>query len=117
MNGIPDNLDLSNMIGSRLDAVALQEYQIVFQFDGGSSIVAEGTMDVTLTGDIVAQWKQKEGWSSVAFQRCVGTTVERIAIPSKKELDLYLSDGWVLRFYDDSTQYESFHIYPQDIHV
>ena len=117
MNGIPDKLDLSNMIGSRLDAVSIQEFQIAFQFDGSSSIVVEGSMDVILNGNIVARWKQDERWSSIDFQKCVGTTVERFAIPSKQELDLYLSGGWVLRFYDDSSQYESFHIYPQDSHV
>ncbi len=117
MNGIPDKLDLSNMVGCRLDTIALQEYQLTFQFDGGSSIVVEGAMDVTLKDSIVARWEQEEGWTSLEFQRCIGTIIERFAIPSKKELDLYLSDGWILRFYDDSPQYESFHIYPQDIHV
>ncbi len=117
MNGIPDKLDLSNMVGCRLDTVAMQEHQVTFQFDGGSSIVVEGAMDVTLKDNIVARWKQEAGWSSIDFQKCVGTTVARIVIPSKKELDLYLSGGWVLRFYDDSPQYESFHIYPQDIHI
>ncbi|HYA88468.1 MAG TPA: hypothetical protein VEI57_15550 [Nitrospirota bacterium] len=117
MNSIPDKLDLSNMVGSRLDTVSIQEYQTAFQFNGGSSIVVEGAMDVILNGNIVARWRQEEGWTSIDFQKCVGTTVEQFAIPSKKELDLYLSGGWVLRFFDSSPQYESFHIYPQDIHV
>lgn len=117
MNGIPENLDLASLVGDRLDSVTIQEYQVVFSFDRGMSFVIEGQMDVTMNGSPVARWEQETGWSSIAFQKCVGATVESFAVPSKDELNILLSGDWMLRIYDNYPQYESFHIYPQEIHV
>jgi hypothetical protein len=117
MYGIPENLDLTNLVGDRLDSITIEEYQVVFHFDRGMSFVIEGQMDVTMNGNPVARWEQKTGWSSIAFQKCVGATVESFTIPSKHELNILLSGDWMLRIYDNSPQYESFHIYPQEIHV
>lgn len=117
MYGIPENLDLTTLVGDRLDSITIEEYQIAFQFDRGTSLVVEGGMVVSIKGNAAARWKQKEGWSSIDFQKCVGATVESFAVVSKSELDLYLTGDVVLRFFDDSPQYESFHIYPQDIHI
>lgn len=117
MNGIPENLDLSNLVGDRLDSIIIQEHQVVFSFERGMSFVIEGQVDLTMTGSLVARWEQETGWSSAAFQKCVGATVESYTVPSRAELNVLLSGNWTLRIYDNSTQYESFHIYPQEIHV
>jgi hypothetical protein len=117
MNGIPKNLDLANLVGDRLDSITIQEHQVVFDFDRGMSFVIEGQMDVTKNGSPVAHWEQETGWSSIDFQKVVGTTVESLTIPSRDELNILLSGNWMLQIYDNSPHYESFHIYPMDIHV
>ena len=117
MYGIPENLDLSSLKGDRLDHIALQEYQVVFGFDRGMSFVIEVQIDVVKNGSTVARWQQETGWSSVSFQNVIGLSVESFAIRSKNELNILLNDGWLLIIYDNSPQYESFHIYPQDIHI
>ena len=117
MNGIPENLDLPNLVGDRLDSITIQEHQVVLDFDRGMSFVIEGLMDVTRNGSPVARWEQEAGWSSIAFQKVVGATVKSFAIPSRDELSILFSGNWLLRIYDNSPQYESFHIYPKDIHV
>lgn len=117
MYGVPENLDLSHLVGDRLDSVTIQEHQIIIDFDSGVSFVIEGRMDVTENGSPVAQWEQKNGWSSVDFQKVVGSTVEAFAIPSRDQLNIHFGGNRVLRIYDNSPQYESFHIYPQGIHV
>jgi hypothetical protein len=117
MYGIPENLDLADLIGDRLDSITIQEHQIAFEFDRGMSFVVEGQMDVTRNGSPVARWEQKTGWSSIEFQKVVGATVESFTIPSRDELNMLFSGNWMLRIYDNSSQYESFHVYPQDIHI
>ncbi len=112
MHRIPKNPDLANLVGDRLDSVSIQEHQVVFDFDRGTSFVIEGQMDVTKNGIPVARWEQKMGWSAVDFQQVVGATVEAFSVPSRDELNILLSGNWMLRIYDN--QYEYFHIYLPD---
>jgi len=117
MYGFPENIDLSGIVGDRIDSIGIQEFQVTFYFERGISFVVEAKMEVASKGTSVAQWEQETGWSAIDFQKCVGKTVESFVVASNTKLIIRFSDDWSLIFYDNSSEYESFHIYPQGIHI
>jgi hypothetical protein len=117
MYGVPEDLEIPSLVGDRLDHITTYEYQVAFTFDRGTTLTVQSEVDVVAhDGHLIARWDQTGKWSSVRFQECLGVTVEGFTVPNRNELRIQLHEGWVLRLYDNSTQYESFHIHPLDRH-
>jgi hypothetical protein len=61
MYGVPENLDLTSLVGDCLGSINIQENQVTFLFDRGVSFVVEGRMEITFKGNVIARWEQEKG--------------------------------------------------------
>jgi hypothetical protein len=68
MHDIPSNFDLSFCVGSHLERVAVGKYDLQFCFESGATISLQCTVRVLHEEELVAEWNENTGWSSMAFQ-------------------------------------------------
>jgi hypothetical protein len=72
MYGIPSDLNLLEIINDRVDSIGIQEFQIIITFDHGVAFTIESEIKLTKNEEMIAEWEQNKGWSSIAFQTCIG---------------------------------------------
>ena len=122
MYGVPRNIDLSSIQGSTLDHILVARHVICFGFESGTSLRVEGKWELTEPDGAVLD--QSADLSKPVSERgplrlhaCVGQAVLVARPEPPKSIALEFEGGLTLRVFDDSKQYESFHIQPGDIHV
>jgi len=54
---------------------------------------------------------------NLRLQILLGQAVTRTQLHPPKSISLHFSGGYELRLYDSSENFESFHIYPDEIHI
>lgn len=107
MFGIPLDLDLSFLVGSKIYEVRhLQDNYVVLRLSSQREIHVEGGYSVAGYVGI----NQPAKLSDLVDKEIVG-----VKIRSTTELDLLMSEGLVLKLFDNSTQYETIGIYPEAI--
>jgi hypothetical protein len=118
MYGVTDSFDLSLFVGTTLEQIALGSHQIVFRFDPQGSIASEGRwVLLDRNGEIVDESTEPAGRDAYRVHKCLGLRVVGANVEPPTAITLTFEDGFVLRFLDDSKQYESFHIEPGGVHV
>jgi len=119
MYGIPADLNLSAIVGERLDWIHQCEFQLSVKFDksphpdAGVLIEVSSEIAVVRNQVVVARWTQEEKWSSSGFQGCIGKVAQAYEVRGPHELVIALSDDWGLVILDNLPNYESFTVYPQ----
>jgi hypothetical protein len=124
MYGVPEDLGrhLRQFHGQQLIQLGIGAYQVQFRFDEAgrkpASISAEGKWEVRdAKGALVDQSEPSEEREAYRVHRLLMLRVigSRVEPPSWFELEF--EQGYVLRVYDDSDEYESFSIQPGDVFV
>jgi hypothetical protein len=117
--GVPPDLDLAPLVGSRVISVGLGLHNTLFVFEMRAldygQINAEGLWELR-DGDGVLGSRTREvlHLASLPFDRLLGATVTAFHVEPPSHCDLVLSTALTLRVYDDSEQYESFTVSPGD---
>jgi len=116
MKGVPENLDLTPLLGTRLDYISLGLYQIGFAFAGepGTSdcvITVEGRWELRDTQGALLDRAMEHGErNSYRIHRLLGRTLVDTRINPPESFTLIFDDGLTLSFIDDLGQYECCHI-------
>lgn len=118
--GVPVDLNLGPLIGSRVISVGVGLHNTQFAFEinaldyGG--VNAEGRWEVRGADDGVVGGRERGSAElyGVSFADVLGATVVSSSLSPPTHFDLELSTGVRLRFFDDSEEYESMMIHPGD---
>ncbi len=107
MYGVPQDLDLSAVMGESTTQVRVGQYDLQFTF-GSVNFAVQSQANVLKGEQVVAHWNEgvwpEAGFFDVMNAAVVGWTIG----PDQIVLDL--ENGISLRFVDDSEQYESMQI-------
>ncbi|MGI2139269.1 hypothetical protein [Shewanella baltica] len=115
MYGIPENFDLSIILGSDLNMISQGRYDVQFSFDAGATICLQGMASVLQRGTEIAVWSEENNWSSLGFQKLFNQSVESVLLPNTRLIEIHFKNDLVLQLHDSSEQYESMQIYyPND---
>ncbi len=118
MYGVPEDLDLGAMLGTRLDSVTFGEYTLSLRFDSGHAFSIQGRIDVRdRDGAVLESGKPDKLRANTQLPALVGAMVDHVSILAPRSLELRMSTGHVIALFDDSRQYESFLIEPDGIVV
>ncbi len=118
--GVPADLGLTPLVGSRIINIEVGLYNTLFIFEiralvyGG--INAEGRWEVHGADDRPAGGRSRgeTAVTDVPFEALLGASVQTFTVSAPPYFELLLSSGVRLRFYDDSAEYESITIQPGD---
>ena len=105
------DLDLSFCVGHSLNQVALGKYDVQFKFESGVTLALRSQGEVRQGGNVVASWTEDAGWSSLGFVALLNQTVIHAHVPDERTIELQFPEGFVLRVYDKSDQFESIQIF------
>jgi hypothetical protein len=115
MYGIPENFDLSIILGFDLNMISQGRYDVQFSFDASATICLQGIASVLQNGTEIAVWSEENNWSSLGFQKLLNQSVESVLVPNNRLIEIHFKNGLVLQLHDSSDQYESMQIYfPND---
>ena len=118
MHGVPKDLDLSIFRGKTLTLVGIGEHAVYFHFHPEGLLSVEGTWEVLSSeGTVIDQSMEHADRSEYRVHRLLSHDVVGSELDPPSSFSLRFSNGYVLRVFDDSEQYESFSIQPGDIYV
>jgi hypothetical protein len=109
MYGLKDGLDLSFLKDSEVVQVAIGIYQIHFAFTGDAVLSFESRFVYESNGE-ATEWRPGTNKAATAAVNLLGAMVAEIKTPDQKTLELFFSNGDLLRVFDESQEYESFTI-------
>jgi hypothetical protein len=107
MNGLPDDLDVSFLLGRRLEQVCFGVSQVKLHFDKGVWIDSEGEISVDLTS-MTAE--------SGALRELLGHSVDSASREGEGDLVLILN-GRRIVIHDSNVDYESYTIGRADLQI
>ncbi len=111
MYGVPTDLDLTYLHGASLIQVCLGEYQLQFHFSPRGAISVEGRWELRdAAGSIVDRLYDGTERPPYELHRLLGKKVVGSEVSAPVSCALRFEEGEVLRFFDDSKQFESFQI-------
>ena len=121
MYGVPLDLDLRPLVGSRIVNVGLGLYNTQFSFEiealDYGEVNAEGRWGVVDAAGAQVGGRGRQDDSRLGdtpWEQVLGATVVAFSLAAPTSFDLELGSGVALRFYDDSDTYESVTIHPGD---
>ncbi len=115
---VPEDLDLSAMVGTRLDSVTFAEYMLVLSYDSGHAFSIHGRVELRDQGGTEIESGSPDALRlGTQLPALVGEEVDRVLILAPQSIQLHMSSGRVIALFDDSKQYESFQIEPGGIIV
>jgi len=118
MYGVTDRIDLSKFVGTTLEQISIGSYQIIFRFGPGCFIAAEGRwLLLGPDGSVVDQSEEPDERDAYRVHICLGQRVAAATPEPPDAISITFDTGHVLRFVDDSEQYESFSIQPGGVIV
>lgn len=104
MYGVPDDLDLSAVVGEFTTQIRVGQFDLQFTF-GTVAFAVSSPVSVLEDGKVVAQWSEGR-WPDAGFFDVMNSAVQRCSSDSK-EIILELENGLSLKLVDDSERYES----------
>jgi hypothetical protein len=110
MYGLPQNIDLSFLKERKLESVCFAAYQVNLHFDNGAMISIFGTFRHFIIGEDSAGKTAQFPLSSSNLMRLLTQTVTKVQSQADGTLELAFSNNDTLVIYDDTKQYESYHI-------
>ena len=124
MYGVSEDLNrhLHQFHGQRLVQLFIGAYQVQFRFDEAgrkpASVSAEGKWEVRdASGALVDESGPNEDREAYRVHRLLMLRVTGSRVRSPSWFELEFEQGYALRVYDDSEEYESFSIQPGDVFV
>jgi hypothetical protein len=120
-------MNLDAFIGASLDQICLGLHQVSFRFSNEAKsafpqINVEGQWELLgPNGEVIDRALGDEQLPSerAAYQvhRALGLVVQSYSVRAPESVELTLTGGLVLRVWDDSPHYESFHGEPGGYHI
>ncbi len=113
MYGIPEDFDLSPIVGQMIERVDLGPYIMHINFGNGWKISCEAVVDV-LDGNKAIRVRDHQNWCNLeALKPLLGAVVKGWKVESKKSFSIQLENSFSIIFVDDSSEFESFQIDPK----
>jgi hypothetical protein len=120
MYGVPKDLDLAAFQGSSLETISLGAFIIYFRFaaEQPTGIGVEGDWElVAPDGTVVDRQMEPSKRDAYRIHVLLNRTVVGTEVAAPDSFSLQFDNGFTLRIFDHSTQYESFSIQPGDVYV
>ncbi len=121
MYGIPENLNLTFLLGAEVVQISLGSFDVQIHFHPEASIAINGSgwQLRDTEGKIIDQASQEPACDRTPFllHRLLGRRVQAIQLSPPEWVEVQFEGGLVLRIIDDSEQYESFEIWPPGLIV
>ena len=121
MYGVPEQLDLAAFIGATLDYVGVGKHQVQFVFSGEPRtekdrvVTAEGYWEMLDGQSVVIDKATKDdNRDCYRIHRLLSHTVTETKVNPPESFMLVFDNGWALTFVDDSSHYETCHIFSGD---
>lgn len=115
MYRIPADLDLNDILGSAIHFIGWGRYQMQFHFHSGRKIFVEGKIELYRNNQVISTWNDQDQWSNLFIQDVLEIKVKNYLVESERVLAIDFENGYTLRLYDDSDQYESMQLEPGTI--
>lgn len=113
MSPIPEDFDLSAMIGQELAQLRIGAWQLQLLFESESRIDCEGVVVIESQGNSRSVITEN-GWGDLsALNGLVGQKVVSWKIEGSHEFSITLSSAIKIRFQSTTSPYEDFVIHPQ----
>src|SRR5688500_5578037 len=109
MYRIPDDLDLSPVVGEFTTQLRIGQYDLQFTF-GSFSFAVQSPVKLLRDGKIVGQW-QEGRWPDAAFYDIMNTDVTRCEVVNDRLIVFEFENGVSMHLEDSTDQYESMQIY------
>src|SRR5262245_27358944 len=117
MYGVSKDLPLQRFVGDALFQICISVGGVHFVFGRAGTIAVDGHWELfDVSGTVVDQRHDHDQRESYRMHPILNADVTACTIDPPRSFSFTFSTGHQLRVYDDLT-YESFHIYPDDIHV
>ncbi len=118
MYGLPKDFDGSVFIGKEIIQICFAVNQVSVQFEK-ITVTSEASFGYSLTKDRGAEKVYQIPVRSSEIMELVGHAVTEVTVEGPGGLCLHFDNGHSLIFYDEMSNYESYHIYLSDkaIHV
>ena len=118
MYGVPKDLPLQRFLGDFLAQVSLGVNGVHFHFGKSGTISVEGKWDLRdPSGKIIDKAMEHADRDAYRLHFIFNANVSSYSIDAPRSFSLTFATGHTLTVYDDTPQYESFHIQPDGIDV
>ena len=108
MYRIPNNLDLSPVVGKSTSQVRVGQYDLQFTF-GRVSFAVESPVNLFRDGKLLAHWEEGR-WPDPGFYDIMNTEVRHCEVVSDRLIVFEFANGIQMHLEDNSDQYESMQI-------
>ena len=105
MYGIPEDLDLSPIVGEYTTQIHVGAYDLQFEL-GDVCFNVQSELKLFKEGAHIATWKPGI-WPPKELYELFNLEVEGVSIPNSKEIAISFKRGLSAHLYDNSEQYES----------
>lgn len=109
MYRIPQDLDLSGIVGEFTTQVSVGQFDIQFRF-GKYHFAIQSDVYLIRRGEVIGGW-QSGTWPSQQFFEVMNVSVVAYQIPDEREVVIHLENGIEIHFRDDSDKFECMQIY------
>jgi hypothetical protein len=110
MYGLPDDTDLSNLIGCTLGQISFSQFQLIFTFRPDATISVEGRCQLASTDqNVLATWENSAPSDIGIFGRLLERSILNVEIASNT-LVLHFCGELKLSIFDSNADHESYQI-------
>ena len=118
MYGVPENLPLQRFVGDALFQISIGVDGVHFHFGKSGTISVFGHWDLHDGKGVLIDWAQEnEERQHYRVHVILNADIATYAIDTPRSFSLTFTSGHRLTIYDDTPQYESFAIQPDEIYV
>jgi hypothetical protein len=108
MYRIPEELDLSPVVGEFTTQVRVGQFDLQFTF-GSVNFAIQSPVNLFRNGQVVAQWKEGK-WPDPGFYDIMNVKVTRCEVVSDRRIVIEFDNGIEMHLEDNSDEYESMQI-------
>ena len=104
MYRIPNDLDLSKVVGEFITQVRVGQFDLQFTL-GDVNFVIQSAVNLILNGEIIGKWEEGK-WPDSKFFEIMNVNVVKYEIPNDRLIILHFENGIEMHLMDSSDQYE-----------
>jgi len=108
MYRIPDNLDLSPLVGEFTTQVRVGQFDLQFTF-GSVSFAVQSPVNLFRDGKLMAHWEEGR-WPDPGFYDIMNVEVRRCEVVNNRVIVFEFDNGIAMHLEDSSDQYECMQI-------
>jgi len=108
MYRIPDNLDLSPVVGQFTTQVQVGQFDLQFTF-GPVNFAVQSPVDLFRDGKLLAHWEEGR-WPDPGFYDIINSEVRRCEVVNDRLIVFEFENGITMHLEDSSDQYECMQI-------